>query len=281
MSTYALITVIESSDRNLNDERGLLFSQKRLYEEEAILCFESWRKNGGWLKDIPIYTFCPTNNGIKDETLQKLEELEVCYIEEYREETEEFPYGFWNTPLCGKIFEERLDEEVFIHTDLDMTLVKPLSEDLLRNILEEEYVLCGQYDDDSALTQRPLPENWENPLDTGFIISLKKSGFYKMFYDELMLLTESNGDDWWKSQCSSVPPHFLEEYVVDKMLNEEKFSLKTLQKYQLGEGYAEISKFTDEELKKVYFWHEHILYDKSYDKFRQKIDFFQRTKGHN
>ena len=44
---YALITMIESNENNLNEQNGIIFCEKRLYEDEAILCFENWRKNGG------------------------------------------------------------------------------------------------------------------------------------------------------------------------------------------------------------------------------------------
>ena len=36
----------------------------RYYEDEAIDCIRSWRKNGGWLKDIPMYCICCTKNKI-------------------------------------------------------------------------------------------------------------------------------------------------------------------------------------------------------------------------
>ena len=277
MTTYALITMIERNGKSLNDDRGFTFPKQRLYEDEALLCFESWRRNGGWLKDLPIYVFCPTNNTISAETRAELEKLNVVYIEEYRKETESFLSGFWNVPLCGMLFEERLSEDVLIHTDLDMNLIQPLPKEMLDSVLEKNDVICGQYDDVSALDQRKIGEDWVNPMDTGFLISARTSGFYKFFYENLMDLTATGGDERWKKNCSDFPSWFLEEYVIDKAVNEGTFPIRPVQKYQLGEGYAKIGEFSDEELKKVYFWHEHILYEEKYDKIRQKIEFFKRT----
>src|SRR5690554_1624770 len=162
----ALITVIERNGKSLNDDRGVVFKQPRLYEDEALLCFESWRKKGGWHKDLPIYAFCPTSNTISADTKRELEKLNVVYVEEYRPETESFASGFWNVPLCCMLFEERLDLDVLIHTDLDMNLIRPLPEALVFSVLDKNDAICGQYDDVSALDQRKLGKDWRNPMDT-------------------------------------------------------------------------------------------------------------------
>jgi hypothetical protein len=274
---YALITMIESNENNLNSQRGITFSEKRLYEDEAILCFKNWREKGGWLKDINIYTYCPTKNTITDKTKEEFKKLNVTYIENYREETESFFSGFLNVPLCGKIFEQTLEEDILIHIDLDMNLIRPIPEELVNSVADNKFVLVGQYDDESAKFQRRLGEGWDNPLDTGFIISHRKSGFYKYFYEELIALVNTKGDERWKQHCSDQPLYFLEEYVIDKAYNEGLFPVKPIKRYQIGEGYAKVSTFGDEELNKVLFWHEHILYEKSYyDKIREKLEFTKR-----
>gem|GEM_PF-1137795 len=279
MQKIALITMIESNDLNLNEQRGITFSEKRLYEDEAILCFENWRKNGGWLKDIPIYAYCPTKNRVSEKTIHALKSLNVTYIEKYHEETESFFTGFLNVPFCGMKFEEILSEDILIHTDLDMNLIKPLPEELVLSVSDGSCVRVGQYDDQTAKGQRKLGSNWENPLDTGFIISLRTSHFYRYFYHELMELIKNKGDDRWKAYCHDQPLYFLEEYVIDKAYNEKIFPIKPVQKYQIGEGYAKVSTFSDAELEKVYFWHEHILYEKGYyDKVREKLEFTKRLR---
>lgn len=277
MASYALITMIESNENNLNEQNGITFSEKRLYEDEAILCFENWRKNAGWLKDINIYAFCPTKNTITQKTKEAFQKLNVIYIEEFLEETKALDSGFWIVPLCGMKLEERLSEDVFIHIDLDMNLIKPLSEEMIHQVLKEDVTLVGQYDDISSLEQRRIGSDWDNPLDTGFIISRRTSRFYKFFYENLISLAKTRGDDRWKELCSDQPIYFLEEYVIDKAYNEKQFSIAPIKKYQVGEGYAPVKTFSDEELMNVYFWHEHILYEKGYyDKIRERLEFTKR-----
>lgn len=277
--TYALITMIESNENSINNQRGFQFEHKRLYEDEAILCFKSWRENGGWLKDIPIYTYCPTRNVISQKTKDEMAQYNVTYIEKYHPATENFFSGFWNVPLCGMLYEEMLTEDILIHIDLDMKLIKPLPRELVDSVKTKEFTICGQYDDESSKSQRKIGDDWHNPLDTGFIISHRESGFYKFFHESLTEITKTMGDDRWKEKCSDWPIHFLEEYVMDKAYNELNYPIKPIQKYQVGEGYAKISTYTDEELKNVYFWHEHILYGSDYDKIREKIEFFKRTRN--
>lgn len=275
--SYALITMIESSEKNLNEQRGIVFSEKRLYEEEAILCFQNWRARGGQFKDIPIYSYCPTRNTISEKTRLEFEKLNVTYIEKYHEETEDFFSGFLNVPFCGALFENILTEDILIHIDLDMNLIRELPKDLVDSVAENQFVLVGQYDDESAKDQRRLGADWDNPLDTGFIISHRESGFYKFFYKNLIELVKTQGDQRWKENCSDQPLYFLEEYVIDKAYNELEFPIRPVARYQIGEGYAKVRTFSDEELKNVYFWHEHILYEKSYyDKIREKLEFTKR-----
>ena len=104
----ALITMIESNGRSTNDDKGITFENQRHYEDEAILCFENWRKNAGDLKDIPIYTYCPSKHIVSETTKVKFKELGVTYIEKYHNETEGFESGFVNVPFCGMLLEEEL-----------------------------------------------------------------------------------------------------------------------------------------------------------------------------
>lgn len=271
--SYALITIIENNVNNLNNQQGV-YSNPRLYADEAVLCFQNWRKNAGWLKDIPIYAICPTKNILSTEEKSKIESLGVTYLEEYMKETEDFFCGFWNVPLVMKWCEENLQEETFIHIDLDMNIIKPLPQSLVDN----ELPICGIYDINSAKDQRPLPENWSRPFDTGFTISRKNSGFYKLFYDVLTELTKTP-DDIWNEYCKDRPIQDIEEYAMDKIYNEQMIDMNTIEKYQIGEGYAKVSTLTNDELQDVYFWHEHILFNKDYDKIREKIEFQKRMRA--
>lgn len=270
--TYALITAIEGEEANLNEQKGII-KKRRLFESEAILCFENWRKNGGWLKDCSIYTFCPTNNTISEKTKHRFKELNVTYIEEYQPITETFISGFLNVPLVGMLLEDRLTEDVLIKIDLDMNLIKPLPEELVNG----DVLVCGQYDDYCTAQQRTVANGWANPFDTGFTISKRKSGFYKFFF-QVLTDTMNNYDSNWEEVRKVSGDYYLEEYVMDKIYNNNLWPVKPIQRYQIGEWYTPVAKFSDEELKNVYFWHEHIIPDPEYNKVREKVEYFNRMR---
>jgi hypothetical protein len=269
---YALIGAIESEFNDTNVNTGICEACKRRLESEAIECFTAWRENGGWLKDIDIYAVCPTKNVISEETKEKFKELNVTYIEEYQPVTETFTSGFLNIPLVGMMMEQRLNHDVFIKIDLDMNLIKPLPE----RWVNSEQIIVGQYDDYCTKHQR-VGLNGNNPLDTGFMITRRESGIYKKFFDEVMLTMGSDDPNWLKVKAQT-GEYYLEEYVMDKIHASNEFDIQLVQKYQVGEWYTPVNELSDDELREVYFWHEHLEYDPLYDKFREKIDFFKRMK---
>jgi hypothetical protein len=274
---YALIAAIEGDKTNLNNQKNIV-KFDRLFEQESIVCFESWRKNGGWLKDIQIYVLCPTKNIISKKTQEKLKQLNVDYIEEYHDIVETFTSGFLNIPYVGMLFEKRLDVDVIIKIDLDMNLIQPLPEELVNT----DYVICGQYDDYCTKQQRTLESGWTNPFDTGFMITRKESGFYKKWWNEVYeILKNPESDQEWLKVREQTGEYYLEEYIVDKLFHSDPSILKPIQKYQIGEWYTPVSEFTDEELKNVYFWHEHLISDPAYDKIRQKVEYFNRMRKIN
>lgn len=277
MSTHALITAIEGDDNNLNNQRGIETPNPRLFESEAINCFAAWRTNGGWLKDIPIYAYCPTHNRINsDHTREKFRELNVTLIEDYQPVTETFTTGFINVPLVGSLLEQSVKEDVFIKIDLDMNLIKPLPEYLFEQVVDTDTVICGQYDDYCTAQQRSVSQCWANPFDTGFIISRRASNFYAFFYHEV-LNTMVSDDPIWAEVKAQSGEYFLEEYVMDRIHNSKLWDILPIQRYQIGEWYTPVSELTDEELENVYFWHEHINHDPQYDKVREKIAYFRRV----
>lgn len=268
--SYALIGAIESEFNDTNVNTGICEGCKRRLESEAIECFTNWRKNGGWLKDIPIYAVCPTKNKISEETKKKFDELNVTYIEDYQPVTETFTSGFLNIPLVGAMMEERLTEGVLIKIDLDMNLIKPLPPKMFSG-----EIILGQYDDYCTKHQR-VGLGGRNPMDTGFMISPIESGIYTHFFNETMNTMGSDDPDWLKIKAQT-GEYYLEEYVMDKIVASGKFDITLIQKYQVGEWYTPVKELTDEELIDVYFWHEHIEYDKdNYDKFREKIEYTRR-----
>ena len=277
MTSYALITAIEGDKDNLNNQRGIKTVNPRLFESEAIICFEHWRKNAGWLKDITIYAYCPTHNTITEKTQARLKELKVIYIEEYDPVTETFTNGFMNVPLIASKLEATAPEDVFIKIDLDMNIIKPLPEELVNSVVDNNKVVCGQYDDYCTANQRSISQCWDNPFDTGFTISRRESGFYAFFYKEV-LETMTSDDPVWQEVKEQSGEYFLEEYVMDRIYNTKAWEVIPIQRYQIGEWYTPVKEFTDEELDRVYFWHEHINHDPVYDKIREKLEYFKRTK---
>lgn len=274
---YALVAAIEGNVRNLNNQKNIV-SIERHFEDEAILCFQNWRNNAGWLKDIPIYTLCPTHNTVAEATKQKLSELGVTYIEEYHPITETFTSGFINIPYVGMLFEEKLDVDVLIKIDLDMNIIQPLPEQLVHS----DKVVIGQYDDYCTKMQRDLESGWCNPFDTGFMISRKSSGFYREWWKRVnQIMNEGYHDPNWIKVREQTGEYYLEEYVVDAIYHETPDKIQPVQKYQIGEWYTPVKEFMDEELKNVYFWHEHIVHDPKYDKVREKVHYFNRMKKIN
>jgi len=277
MTKYALITAIEGNIETLNKQCGITSENPRMFEQEAILCFQTWRKNAGWLKDIPIYAFCPTQNVISFECQSALEDLGVRYIEHYDPIVETFTSGFLNVPLIASKLERILEEDVLIKTDLDMTIIKQLPRQMVNSVLENDLLVCGQYDDYSAKNQRTVSGHAENPFDTGFTISSRESMFYNFYYKKVMETLGSKDPGWLEVKAQS-GEYFLEEYVMDKIYHERLWNIAPIQKYQIGEWYTPITEFTDEELQNVYFWHEHYVHDAGYDKTREKIEYFKRMK---
>jgi len=274
--TYALVTAIEGDAGNLNTQRGIKVASEHLFESEAKLCFEHWRKNGGYLKDIPIYAFCPTRNTVTESTKQRFKELDVTYIEEFQPVTDTFVNGFMNVPLVCMLLEQRIAEDVMIKIDLDMNLIKPLPQEWV----DSDVLICGQYDDYCAALQRSVEGSTMNPYDTGFTISRRDSGFYKMFYEMVLNIQNGNDPGWEKIKAVS-GDYYLEEYAMDKIVVDGMWKVKPVQRYQIGEWYTPVAEFSDAELLDVYFWHEHIRHDPKYNKVREKVEYFNRMRKLN
>jgi hypothetical protein len=281
----ALITTIEGDLRDINTLKQGYY---RCYEQEALQCFSEWRKNGGWLSDIPIYTICLTKNTISEDTKNKFKSLGVNYIEEYHPETERYQNGYWNIPLSGKYFEENLKEDIFIKTDLDMYLIKPLKKQLFD--LKPGYTTVGRYDEMSAkhnTNKLTFPSKYGQPWDTGFIITERKTKFFTKFYEKLKQLTLEYETGVFEEKYNlhikqhdndfGVDYGAIEEFAISVMNTDDKEKLKEINKYNLGEFYAPIDIYSDEEVDNIYFFHEHIPYtEPDYDKIRTRIDYKKR-----
>ncbi len=277
MKNIILFTVIESDRININNNTGLI-NTPRLYEQEAIKCFENWRKNAGKLKDIQIICYAPTINTPTKKTIDKLEKLNITYVQNYLQESELMSVGFFLVPLVGKILEEQYPDSTMIHIDLDMNIIKEIPETYFDN-----NIYIGQYDKISANSQRKS-NNWKLPLDTGLTISPNNSNFYSIYWKEFSRLYFDKSylkETYWLNQEADNGIFFLEEYVADKLYNLNILPIKIIQHYQIGEGYLNIDEVEDKNLDKILFWHEHlIIEDDEYknNRIQQKIKFFKRIK---
>jgi hypothetical protein len=279
-----LFTVIEANDNNINNNNSSIskVTTPRLYEDEAILCFEEWRKNAGELKDIKIICYCPTHNVPSSETIRKLKDLNVTYIENYLPESENMEIGFFLVPLVGKIIENEYPDAYLIHIDLDMKLIKPIPDYLFENTAD---IYCGQYDKYAVKDQRKLTNinpKWIYPLDTGFTVSHNSTKFYEYYWDRFINLYKNDNykkDEGWNLLNTGV--YHLEEYVMDVIFYNNELNVKPINYYQIGEGYTKVNLFPDDKIKDILFWHEHIFLESDYkhEKTREKINFFKRLKG--
>lgn len=258
-SDISLIVSVESNENNLNLMTKIISTQ-RFYEDEAIRCFKAWRKNGGWLKDISIYCVCPSKNIIKQATKDELKKLNVEYIEYFDENLFDYTSGFLTLPFVGQLFENKvqINQNILIKIDLDMQLLKPLPEEWFEQI-ELGYTIVGQYDSYSIRDQRNVYEDFL-PFDTGLIITDKRNMFcdlwYKLCFRDYVVKTRE-----WGEVKMKFGDYYLEEFVVDYIYANNLAKIFPVQRYQYGEGYASIDTFTSDEIKNLYFLHEHLYRD--------------------
>ena len=265
-SSIALFASIEADLQDINTQKQ---GCTRYYEREAIKCFKCWRKNAGWLADIPIYAICPTQNTISQETKNKFRELNITYIEEYFPETEEYLNGYWNIPLVGRWAEENLQERVLIKIDLDMYIIRELPGELFEDSI---LPLVGQYDEMSAkndLNNLNFPLEYGPPFDTGLIVTARERGFYRKFFKTLKRITEefdgdpSCGESKYGIKIGEGDLNYgaLEEFSLSVLNREEPGLLNVITKYNIGEYYRDIDYYEDSELRGIYFIHEHLPVD--------------------
>jgi hypothetical protein len=69
VADIAFITPLEKN-KKVMDSLGA--EHIRFFEDEAIRCIQSWRKNGGWLKDIKIYVLNATKAMVQQKTINTL-----------------------------------------------------------------------------------------------------------------------------------------------------------------------------------------------------------------
>jgi hypothetical protein len=270
-------TLISPIDANKNISVGGKVVS-RFFEDEAIRCFGSWRRHAGILKDIDIYCVHLNRSAIKDETVAKLKNLGVKYIDDPQECADDFKIGFLNEPLCGYYFSRfpETRDKISIKIDLDMQIFRPIDMSLLP--FGDEIVI-GQYDERSAKGQRATI-NGNLPFDTNYIVSRLDNGFYERYFQ---LCTDSSilESDGWKKLYLESGWYSIEEYVIDMMSSKGEFHIRPVQNYQFGEGYPSVDSYTDEEVETISFLHEHIYrngeFPYDYDPIAERLRFFRRS----
>lgn len=244
----ALITVIESDEVNI-DSKNTTF--KRLFEKEAIRCFTHWRKNGGVLSNIDIYTVCITKNTISNSTKEKLKELNVTYIESYHPETENFDCGFYNKPLGCKYFEDILEHDFLIHIDLDMYLMTEPKFEWKNS--------CMIYDKKQILSERiHLDNSVIDTFNTCFMLMKREDKIFDKWWNKLksMDLHYKKEKKYYESNYKNLEYRKLEELSFDVLSKE--ISIHNISNCIFGETYTKLSDMSVEELEKIYFHHFHI-----------------------
>lgn len=284
-SDIAFITPLEADKRVVN---SFGVEHLRFFEDEAIRCIQSWRKNGGWLKDIKIYALNATRAKIQQTTLDALEKLGVSCVNDYHPSTLCFATSFLNEPFCGYYFEELKPcrEKILIKTDLDMQLLNPIPRELVEVAIDK--VVIGQYDEESSKDQRSSQFSssiHRLPFDTNFIIANRELGFYKRYFEacqskELVELPQ------WKELQAQYGSYYIEEFAIDWLASTSfGCNLHPITHYQYGEGYVSIDTFNDEEFKNILFLHEHIYkgnrFPPDYDALSEHMKYMKRKTGLN
>jgi hypothetical protein len=251
----AVITTIENSQTNIG--QGGKDGKPSPLEEDAAECFYAWRKRGGKLKDIPFYCICPSKKYPKQKTKDIMKENDIIYIEEYMPKVEEFTCGFWNVIEVGKWCENNLEEDLFIHIDLDMNLIKEPPIDLFAFDSEKYIAKIGIINE--TFWARDINPDYKTNFETCFVNSWKNSGFYHIWYDELVKYIETN----FPGMKDEEIPHFdeLEEHIIDVMYNENLYPIQPIEVFQMG-FYYPIDNLKDEDILNIYFHHDHYYEQK-------------------
>jgi hypothetical protein len=143
VENICLITPIDQNKNILCWDGNL---RKRYFEDECLKMIKYWRKYAGWLKNINIYVYNVNGANISLATIDKLSQYGCIY--NTIENNLYSDMGFLTEPLCGKLAEEQVKEDVLIKIDLDMCITRPLEKYLIEE--SEKYTLIEQYSDYDA-----------------------------------------------------------------------------------------------------------------------------------
>lgn len=256
---FVLFLVLDGKENN-GDFNGKYGSGIRgfNYESESIKCVKAWRDKAGWLKDIRIVCFTPTDREISDITLTTLKEYGVDCDYLYSINRIKYPCGYWNVPYAGAQFENnRTKEKYIIHIDLDMFLIREIP---------CEYLIPSQESFAKIAINEHRPTNQPNvnfkriypfEINTGFIVSKSTDNFYTLWWRHLKNISR---------ELDINDPNYSiwEERICDVMYFDLKYQFDFFDKYQLN---SDVSDFTDDEILDIYFLHGHPELEKRNEKY--------------
>ena len=142
MNDICLITPIDQNKEVLCWDNQI---HARYFEDECLRMVKYWRKYAGWLKNINIYVYNVNGAKISNKTLDELSSY-GCIYKTFDQEYSDI--GFLTEPLCGKLAEEQVSENIMIKIDLDMCITRPLDKSLIDD--SNNYTLIEQYSDYDA-----------------------------------------------------------------------------------------------------------------------------------
>lgn len=243
MKKIVLILIIENSLTNNGPgknwkEHDSSNPNSEPLEEEAIACISSWRNLNHQLNNIQIYCICPTNKPPAIATIKRLLELGVNYIHTPINDLLGADCGYINVPYGCDYIVNNIEADLYLHIDLDMTLISPLSMSFFNNI---EYAAIGRLNDKE---RKPHAMSPGPSFESNFIIGTKE--FYNDWKHTVHLMRKNN----------NIPKEYiaeLEEFAIDKLANSK--NINEISDYQVGHRYN-IDNMKS--LKNIIFHHNHL-----------------------
>ena len=140
----ALITCIDTNKKIIGEKNTFEY---RLFEYEAINCYTHWRKNAGWLKDINIYSLNSKGHIISKQCINKLQKLNITYIEKYNDFICKNNIDFIDKLYAQSFFEHNnnIKEQYLIYVDLDVALINKFP-NFIFNQVEQGKIILAKHD---------------------------------------------------------------------------------------------------------------------------------------
>lgn len=246
------------------DENNKHFNQNRDFLSECFNCIKSWRKNGGIFKNINIYLHYISKQFLDPKIKNELEELNCIIIFEPILLNDN--YGFIKVHYSSEYCFKKIKENIIIHLDLDMELLKPLTLDFFNPILKNDFkMMIGSYKKNDYEKNRNNLTNIDIKLNTDLIITTKE--YHKFFYSNMI-------KNYKKLLVKYGDIYYLEEFAADEIYENNKNQIYIINEvYELGEGYGYIKNHIP------YFWHEHSSKNLNKDLFLQKQKILKLLKN--